>query len=138
MRKKQTLLPLLILILFSIIGSSWAENAFTPLFENPENSTTVAAINTPVVLDADEGVHPLLQREVQDYILMAVIVSDSTRLGLIRANNGAEYFIRIGDLLGKSEGKISNINSQGIEVTEEEKVVILNVRNRSASNENTE
>jgi len=70
--------------------------------------------------------------------LMAVIVSDSTRLGLIRANNGAEYFIRIGDLLGKSEGKISDINSQGIEVTEEEKVVILNVRNRSASNENTE
>ncbi len=138
MKRKQTLFPLLILILISVIGVTRAENAFTPLFENPENSNTVTAINTPIVLDVDEGVHPLLQREVQDYILMAVIVSDSTKLGLIRANNGAEYFIRIGDLLGKSEGKISDINPQGIEVTEEEKVVILNVRNRSASNENTE
>ena len=69
---------------------------------------------------------------------MAVIVSDSTKLGLIRANNGAEYFIRVGDLLGRSEGKISDINPQGIKVTEEDKVVVLNVRNRSASNENTE
>ena len=138
MRKKQTILPLIILILFSMIGVSNAENAFTPLFENPENSNTVAVTNTPVIIDVDEGVHPLLQNEVLEYILMAVIVSDSTKLGLIRANNGAEYFIRVGDFLGSSEGKISDINPQGIKVTEEDKVVVLNVRNRSASNENTE
>ena len=138
MRKKQKMLPLLILILFSFMGASNAENAFSPLFENPESSNTVVVTNSVAVIDVDEGVHPLLQNEVQDYILMAVIVSDSTKLGLIRANNGAEYFIRIGDLLGRSNGKISDINPQGIKVEEVDKVVVLNVRNRSASNEDTE
>jgi hypothetical protein len=67
---------------------------------------------------------------------MAVIVSKKIKLGLIRANNGGEYFIKIDDLLGKSEGKIIDITGQGILVSENNKVVLLNVRNRSASNEN--
>ena len=69
---------------------------------------------------------------------MGVVISKTVKIGLIRANNGEEYFIRVGDLLGNAEGKITDINGFGIEVTEENKVVSLVVRNRSASHESAE
>tara|TARA_B110000305_G_scaffold143183_1_gene159288 strand:- start:2137 stop:2562 length:426 start_codon:yes stop_codon:yes gene_type:complete len=134
MKNKLKIFSIALIVLISFENVSNAENAFTPLFEPKEAVNTV--VNSPVALDIDSGVHPLLQYEVQDYILMAVIVSKKIKLGLIRANNGGEYFIKIDDLLGKSEGKIIDITGQGILVSENNKVVLLNVRNRSASNEN--
>ena len=134
MKNKLKVFSIALIVLISFENVSNAENAFTPLFEPKEAVNT--AVNSPVALDIDNGVHPLLQYEVQDYILMAVIVSKKIKLGLIRANNGGEYFIKIDDLLGKSEGKIIDITGQGILVSENNKVVLLNVRNRSASNEN--
>ena len=134
MKNKLKVFSIALIVLISFENVSNAENAFTPLFEPKEAVNTV--VNSPVALDIDSGVHPLLQYEVQDYILMAVIVSKKIKLGLIRANNGGEYFIKIDDLLGKSEGKIIDITGQGILVSENNKVVLLNVRNRSASNEN--
>ena len=134
MKNKLKIFSIALIVLISFENVSNAENAFTPLFEPKEAVNTV--VNSPVALDIDSVVHPLLQYEVQDYILMAVIVSKKIKLGLIRANNGGEYFIKIDDLLGKSEGKIIDITGQGILVSENNKVVLLNVRNRSASNEN--
>ena len=134
MKNKLKIFSIALIVLISFENVSNAENAFTPLFEPKEAVNTV--VNSPVALDIDSGVHPLLQYEVQDYILMAVIVSEKTKIALIRANNGGEYFIKIDDLLGKSEGKIIDITGQGILVSENNKVVLLNVRNRSASNEN--
>ena len=134
MKNKLKVFSIALIVLISFENVSNAENAFTPLFEPKEAVNTV--VNSPVALDIDSGVHPLLQYEVQDYILMAVIVSEKTKIALIRANNGGEYFIKIDDLLGKSEGKIIDITGQGILVSENNKVVLLNVRNRSASNEN--
>ena len=134
MKNKLKIFSIALIVLISFENVSNAENAFTPLFE-PKEAVNIV-VNSPVALDIDSGVHPLLQYEVQDYILMAVIVSKKIKLGLIRANNGGEYFIKIDDLLGKSEGKIIDITGQGILVSENNKVVLLNVRNRSASNEN--
>ena len=69
---------------------------------------------------------------------MGVVISKTVKIALIRANNGEEYFIRVGDLLGNAEGTITDINGIGVEVTEENKVVSLPVRNRSASNESAQ
>ncbi len=44
----------------------------------------------------------------------------------------------MGDLLGSDEGTITDINASGIEVSEENKVVSLAVRNRSVSNESAQ
>ncbi len=120
-----------------IVGTSVAEdNAFGSLITNTE--TTVSAIDAPAPEVIDKSLHPLLQHPVKSYILMGVVISKTVKIGLIRANNGEEYFIRVGDLLGNAEGKITDINGFGIEVTEENKVVSLAVRNRSASHESAE
>ena len=121
-------------MMLSIVGTSVADdNAFGSLITNTE--TTVSAIDAPAADVIDKSVHPLLQHPVKSYILMGVVISKTVKIALIRVNNGEEYFIREGDLLGNAEGTITDINGIGVEVTEENKVVSLPVRNRSASNE---
>ena len=124
-------------MMLSIVGTSVADdNAFGSLVTNTE--TAVSAIDAPAPDVIDKSVHPLLQHPVKSYILMGVIISKKVEIGLIRANNGEEYFVREGDLLGNAEGTITDINGIGVEVTEENKVVSLPVRNRSASNESAQ
>ena len=121
-------------MMLSIVGTSVADdNAFGSLITNTE--TAVSAIDAPAPDVIDKSVHPLLQHPVKSYILMGVVISKTVKIALIRVNNGEEYFIREGDLLGNAEGTITDINGIGVEVTEENKVVSLPVRNRSASNE---
>ena len=124
-------------MMLSIVGTSVADdNAFGSLITNTE--TAVSAIDAPAPDVIDKSVHPLLQHPVKSYILMGVVISKTVKIALIRVNNGEEYFIREGDLLGNAEGTITDINGIGVEVTEENKVVSLPVRNRSASNESAE
>ena len=124
-------------MMLSIVGTSVADdNAFGSLVTNTE--TVVSAIDAPAPDVIDKSVHPLLQHPVKSYILMGVVISKKVKIGLIRANNGEEYFVREGDLLGNAEGTITDINGIGVEVTEENKVVSLPVRNRSASNESAQ
>ena len=124
-------------MMLSIVGTSVADdNAFGSLITNTE--TVVTAIDAPAADVIDKSVHPLLQHPVKNYILMGVVISKTVKIGLIRANNGEEYFVRVGDLLGNAEGTITVINGIGVEVTEENKVVSLPVRNRSASNESAQ
>jgi type IV pilus assembly protein PilP len=124
-------------MMLSIVGTSVADdNAFGSLVTNTE--TAVSAIDAPAPDVIDKSVHPLLQYSVKSYILMGVVISKTVKIGLIRANNGEEYFVRVGDLLGNAEGTITVINGIGVEVTEENKVVSLPVRNRSASNESAQ
>ena len=137
MKIKLVLFVFWMILSIPIVSTSVADdNAFGSLITNTE--TTVSAIDAPAAEVIDKSLHPLLQHPVKSYILMGVVISKTVNIGLIRANNGEEYFIRVGDLLGDAEGTITDINGFGIEVTEENKVVSLAVRNRSASHESAE
>ena len=137
MKIKRVLFVFWMMLSIPIVGTSVAnDNAFGPLF--PDTVTTASAIDAPAPDVIDKSVHPLVQHPVKSYILMGVVTSKIVKIGLIRANNGEEYFVRVGDLLGNAEGSITVINGIGVEVTEENKVISLPVRNRSASNESTQ
>ena len=137
MKIKRVLFVFWMILSIPIVGTSVAEdNAFGSLITITE--TAVSAIDAPAPDVIDKSVHPLLQHPVKSYILMGVVTSKIVKIGLIRANNGEEYFVRVGDLLGNAEGTITVINGIGVEVTEENKVISLPVRNRSASNESTQ
>jgi Tfp pilus assembly protein PilP len=66
---------------------------------------------------------------------MALITSKKGDIAMVRAENGEEFFVRINDLLGNADGKITDINARGIEVSEKNKIVSLLVRNRSIGND---
>jgi type IV pilus assembly protein PilP len=134
MKIKFSLIISLLLFLTSSIGVSIADdNAFGSLV-TPKDETT-SATYAPSPETVDKTLHPLLQNAVRSNTLMAIMISPSIKMGLIRTTSGDEYFVRVGDLLGNSEGKIINITSSGIEVTEEEEVISLIVRNRSVVND---
>jgi type IV pilus assembly protein PilP len=121
-------------VMLSITLASVADegaNPFNPIFSSTLGGATDAPTGT-------EGKHPLQQYPVKNYILMGVIASGNANIALIRARNGEEYFVRVGNLLGNAEGKITEINGVGIEVSEKDRVVSLMVRNRSMNNEKTE
>jgi len=82
-----------------------------------------------------EGAHPLQKYPVNNYILMALITSNKGNIAMVKAKNGEEFFVRINDALGSSNGKITNINKRGIEVSEKDKVISLLVRNRRVGND---
>jgi type IV pilus assembly protein PilP len=137
MKIKLVLSVLWTMLSISIVSTSVADdNAFGSLITNTD--TTVPAADAPAAEVIDKSLHPLLQHPVKSYILMGVVISKTVKIALIRANNGEEYFIRVGDLLGNAEGTITDINGSGIEVSEENKIVSLAVRNRSASNESAQ
>jgi type IV pilus assembly protein PilP len=137
MKIKLVLSVLWTMLSISIVSNSVADdNAFGSLITNTD--TTVPAADAPAAEVIDKSLHPLLQHPVKSYILMGVVISKTVKIALIRANNGEEYFIRVGDLLGNAEGTITDINGSGIEVSEENKIVSLAVRNRSASNESAQ
>ncbi len=137
MKIKLVLSVLWTMLSISIVSTSVADdNAFGSLITNTD--TAVPAADAPAAEVIDKSLHPLLQHPVKSYILMGVVISKTVKIALIRANNGEEYFIRVGDLLGNAEGTITDINGSGIEVSEENKIVSLAVRNRSASNESAQ
>ena len=127
---------IIIPILFSS-SSIAADNAFGSLIST--NTGSAASDFVPSSIEAvDKTLHPLLQNSVTSNTLMAIMISPSIKIALIRVQSGDEYFVRIGDLLGNAEGKITQITSDGIDVTESDKVISLIVRNRSVANENAE
>ena len=134
MKIKFSLFISLLVLLISLTGISIADdNAFGSLVTPKDQTTTATYAPSPETVD--KTLHPLLQNAVQSNTLMAIMISPSMKIGLIRTTSGDEYFIRIGDLIGNSEGKITNITSSGIEVTEKEEVISLIVRNRSVAND---
>jgi len=137
MKIKLVLFVLWTMLSIPIASTSVADSGTFGTLTN-DTETTVPATNSPPPEVIDKSLHPLLQNPVNSYILMGVVISKNVKIALIRANNGEEYFIREGDLLGNAEGTITDINAIGIEVTEENKPVTLAVRNRSASNESAQ
>ena len=134
MKIKFSLIISLLVFLTSLTGISIADdNAFGSLVTPKDQTTTATYAPSPETVD--KTLHPLLQNAVGSNTLMAIMISPSMKIGLIRTTSGDEYFVRVGDLIGNSEGKITNITSSGIEVTEKEEVISLIVRNRSVAND---
>jgi len=128
MNSKRPLILSCLLLLVSLNVASNEVNPFTPIFSAaPEGAPEVYVDD-----GTSEEKHPLQRLAAKSYVLMGVITSKDKSLALVRAGNGGLYFLQPGDLLGKDGGVITDISSLGIEVTEEENVVSISVRNRSA------
>jgi len=104
-------------------------NPFTPL----TSSSSGGAQNAPD--GTISSTHILQMLPVRNYTLMGVITSKNSQIALVRASNGEEYFVRVNDSIGDSNGVIKSITKNGIEVKEADKMVSLKVRNRGVRND---
>jgi len=114
-----------------LVGSSnAADNAFGSLISDNINNSSISMQAEPGQV-IDKTLHPLIQNTVASNTLIALMISPSLNIGLIRTVNGDRYFVRIGDKLGNGGGIITNFEAGAIEVTEDGEVLSLAVRNRS-------
>ena len=137
MKTKSVSILSLLLLLASLVSVTYAaDNAFGSLPSTNNNSSqpTNSFSSEPI----DQSVHPLLQNAITSNTIIGIMISSSFKTAFIRTASGDDYFVRIGDKLGNANGSITGINYEGIEVTEDSKVISLSVRNRSVANENAE
>jgi hypothetical protein len=129
----------LFLIVFSMPLASVsfaAENAFGSLPSvNNESSQPQSPTSSYTFETIDKTIHPLLQSATTSNTIIGIMISPSLKTAYLRTESGEDYFVKVGDRLGNAKGTITDINSEGIEVTEDSKVISLPVRNRSVSNE---
>lgn len=131
MKSKAIFITLGVLLSVTLTGvANESANPFNPIF-----NTTSGSGASEYIEDGSANVHPLQQQPVKNYTLMALIASNKGNIAMVRAKNGEEFFVRVNDILGNADGKITGIHKRGIEVTEKDKVVSLLVRNRSVSND---
>ena len=126
----------LILLLASLASVSYAaENAFGSLPSTNNNSSQASSLSSDPI---DQSLHPLVQNTIRSNTIIGIMISPSMKTAFIRTLTGDEYFVSIGDKLGNANGTITDINYEGIEVTEDSNVTSLAVRNRSISNDESE
>lgn len=127
-------------ILFGLILSTTvavvANEGFNPFA--PLGSSSGGGAQNGFDIKGNQSIHPLQMLPVKKYTLMGVLVSKNAQISLIRAGNGQVYFLRVNDSLGESEGVVTSINKNGIEVKEGNKLISLLVRNRGAINDKSE
>ena len=129
-----------LMFILALLGgaSHAAENAFGSLPTIVSNNVAQSSggfAGEPI----NQSVHPLLQNPISSNIIIGIMVSPSQKTAFIRTASGDDFFVKVGDKLGNANGSITDISHEdGIEVTEDDKVVYLAVRNRSGVNEDEE
>ena len=94
MKIKLALFVFWMMLSIPIVSTSVADdNAFGSLIVVKEEPGIPLDAPSPEAIN--KNLHPLLQHPVNSYILMGVVISKTVKVGLIRANNGEEYFIRL-------------------------------------------
>lgn len=80
------------------------------------------------VLEA--SLRPLDTKPLTSYKIVGTILSPEKKLGVVRAPDGRDYFITLGDKLGKEGGIVNEIAMEGISLTMGEEKVVLMVSNK--------
>ena len=113
------------------------------LCANPFNSLGAADVRSSTqqtaIIDkeVDPERHPLLRWPVEQYVIMGVLLSENTKVAIVRspAPHSQVYLLRFGDLLGDQDAIVQTIDGNGLGVVqvsldESPKNLRLDVRNR--------
>lgn len=86
-------------------------------------------VNTPMT-SSELAMNPLEKDALSTYNLVAVMMSPTQKIGVIKNKQNQEYFIYEGDVLGKEGGIIDLIHIEGIKVSTDAEVVHIPVSNK--------
>ena len=96
-------------------------NIFTPSNETKEVKKN----------DALEGLSsPLKTQSINSMRLIGTILSEKISLATLKTNENINYFVKVGDIVGKEKAEIKRISHGGIEVIVKDKNIYLPVQNR--------
>lgn len=77
-----------------------------------------------------EAVNPLIDKPISSYTVIGVVISPTDALAVLKSRDKHEYFAYVGDPIGSEGGVMETINTEGITVNINGKIVPLKVSNR--------
>lgn len=78
----------------------------------------------------EEYINPLERDSVYNYKVVGIMASSEKALAVVKTMDRQEFFVRLGDKLGREGGVVDVINTDGVSVVNEEEVVDIPVRNK--------
>ncbi len=79
----------------------------------------------------EAALRPLDTKPLTSYTVVGAILSPEKKLGVIKAPDGRDYFVAVGDQLGKEGGIVEEIALEGISLKMGEEKVVLMVSNKT-------
>jgi Tfp pilus assembly protein PilP len=77
-----------------------------------------------------ENLSPKTAYKTTSYKVVGVIIANEKKLAAVKALNGADYIVSVGDELGNNHGKVSDIDISSITIKNNEGEVKIPVSNK--------
>ena len=135
--KKRTVIYLYLITLFSaVVFADTLPNPFTPhvfieQVQPPMPVSTGDLIGSTQETETEEQafVHPLKAFDALQYSVKGLVLSKDNSIVLISAGPRKDYFVYKGDVIGRGGATITKILKDGIILMQDEKEIVIKVRN---------
>jgi type II secretory pathway component PulC len=136
--KKRTVIYLYLITLFSaVVFADTLPNPFTPLVfveqvQPPMPVNSADLIDSTMETEAEEQttvVHPLKAFDVLQYSVKGLMLSKDKSIVIVNAGSGKDYFVYKGDVIGSGGAIIVKVLKDGIILMQDEKEIVIKVRN---------
>ncbi len=135
--KKRTVIYLYLITLFSaVVFADTLPNPFTPhvfieQVQPPMPVSTGDLIGSTQETETEEQafVHPLKAFDALQYSVKGLVLSKDNSIVLVSAGPRKDYFVYKGDVIGRGGATITKILKDGIILMQDEKEIVIKVRN---------
>jgi len=135
--KKRTVIYLYLITLFSaVVFAETLPNPFTPhvFIEQVQQPMPVSSddlIGSTAETETEEQafVHPLKAFDALQYSVKGLVLSKDNSIVLVSAGPRKDYFVYKGDVIGRGGATITKILKDGIILMQDEKEIVIKVRN---------
>ena len=135
--KKRTVIYLYLITLFSaVVFADTLPNPFTPhvFIEQVQPAMPVSSgdlIGSTQETETEEQafVHPLKAFDALQYSVKGLVLSKDNSIVLVSAGPRKDYFVYKGDVIGRGGATITKILKDGIILMQDEKEIVIKVRN---------
>ncbi len=135
--KKRTVIYLYLITLFSaVVFADTLPNPFTPhvFIEQvqppmPVSSDDLIGSTQETETEEQAFVHPLKAFDALQYSVKGLVLSKDNSIVLVSAGPRKDYFVYKGDVIGRGGATITKILKDGIILMQDEKEIVIKVRN---------
>ncbi len=135
--KKRTVIYLYLITLFSaVVFADTLPNPFTPhvFIEQvqppmPVSSGDLIGSTQETEIEEQAFVHPLKAFDALQYSVKGLVLSKDNSIVLVSAGPRKDYFVYKGDVIGRGGATITKILKDGIILMQDEKEIVIKVRN---------
>jgi len=90
----------------------------------------VQTVGQTVSSERSEELSPITAYKVNSYKVVGIMLSDTRKIAAIKALNGVDYVVKIGDKVGNDRGEVADIDISGVVIKNSEGEIKIPVSNK--------